>query len=179
MSSDEPSLDDVDESTALRIYDSQYEGCINVNAEEDPRPCLSFYIQTDFGIGNIRSAFQDGFGNEAHWLGIPNLGEIPDRERESIARHADRKTIEFVDADPLPSQRDPYGEDPVTELPIQITGFGFDVKPWAQRECCHCGRPVDATCADRCPDGWLHEECNPSNWDDASLRGFAGGETDA
>jgi len=170
---EQPTLDDVDKSTALRVYDAQFEGCYNVNAEEDSRPCLSFYVMTDFGIAGLRSAYQNGYGNEAHWLAIPNLGEIPDRERESIGRNADRKTLELVSADPLPSQRDPHGEDPVTGLPIEITGFGFDVKPWAERECARCGRPLDATSADRSPDGWLHEECNPSNWGDASLTAFA------
>jgi hypothetical protein len=32
---------------------------------------------------------------------------------------------------------------------------------------------LDATSADRSPDGWLHEECNPSNWSDADLSAFA------
>jgi hypothetical protein len=173
---DQPSLDDVDESTALRVYDAQFEGCHNVNADEDPRPCISFYVMTDFGIARLCSAYRDGFGNEVHRLAIPNLGEIPERERESIGRHADRKTLELVDADALPSQREPHGEDPITGLQIEITGFGFDVMPWAERECTRCGRPLDATSADRSPDGWLHEECNPSNWDDATLDAFAGGE---
>lgn len=171
--SDHPSLGDVDESTAVRIYDSQFEGCHDVNADEDPRPCISFYIMTDFGIAEVRSAHLDGFGNEAHHLGIPNLGKIPERNLESFARHKERNKVELVDAERLPSQRDPVGKDPITELPIEIVIFGFDVKPWAQRECARCGRPLDATSAERCPDGWLHEDCDPSNWDDASLTAFA------
>ncbi|GGO03805.1 hypothetical protein [Haloarcula pellucida] len=170
-------LDRVDESTALRVYDSQFEGCCDVNADEDPRPCLSYYVQTDFGLACIRSAYADGFGNEAHRLCIPNLGYIPERTRESVDRHADKKTYDLVDADTLPSQRDPYGEDPVTGHELQITSFGFDVKPWAERECAKCGLAVDATKADQSPDGWIHQDCNPSRWDDASLEAFVGGET--
>ena len=171
-----PSLDAVDDSTALRIYDAEFEGCYDVNAEEDPRPCISFYVMTDFGIGRLCSSFQDGFGNEAHRLAIPNRGEIPDRCRESIGRHADQRTLTLVDADPLPDQHHPHGEDPITGLSIEITSFGFDIKPWAERECVRCGRPLDATSADRSPDGWIHEECNPSNWDNADLSAFAGGD---
>jgi len=172
---DRPTLDDLDESTALRVYDEHFEGCHDVNAEEDPRPCISFYVMTDFGIARLCSSFHDRLGNEAHRFAIPNRGEIPDRMRESIDRHADRKTFDLVDADVLPSQRDPDGEDPITGHSIEVTSFGFDVKPWAERECARCGRPLDATSADRSPDGWLHEECNPSNWDDASLADFSGG----
>ncbi|WP_155119465.1 hypothetical protein [Halomicrobium katesii] len=168
-------LDNVDESTALRIYDGQFEGCIDVNAEEDPRPCLTFYVMTDFGIARLCSSYHDGFGNEGHRLAIPNRGEIPERCRESVGRQADSKSLELVDAEPLPSQREPHGEDPVTGLQIEVTGFGFDVKPWAERECARCGRPLDATSADQSPNGWLHEECNPSNWEDATLDGFVGG----
>ncbi|WP_435359318.1 hypothetical protein [Haloarchaeobius sp. DFWS5] len=172
-STERPTLDDVDESTALRVYDSQFENCPDVNAEEDPRPCLSFYIMTDFGVACLRSSFHDGFGNEAHRLCIPNLGKVPDRNREAIGRLPGKKTLTLVDAEDLPSQRDPHGKDPVTGLSIEVTGFGFDVKPWSQRECARCGLPLDATCADRSPDGWLHEDCNPSNWGDASLMEFA------
>lgn len=173
MASERISLEDVSTATAIRLYDDQYEACVDVNAAVDPRPCFSYLVQTQFGLAQLETTalYDDSC---ACRLAIP--GRPGRRHDDSWLSKIDECETHVVESDPLPSLSDPNGRDPVTDLSLRLYSVGFGCRPWLATPCAVCGDLVDAGTASNHPDGPVHDRCHPSNFENATLGAFAGGE---